>query len=846
MNKERIWLLGIIGVIFLFFFVTIFMQYNNNGVSLYDDSVSYSGRVVYDQSSCLSPINKFKIGEANEYILSSPWLGKNNNILIGTLFGNFYSYGLNGNKNWGVTVNSATKKYPILSLAQIDEQGNIYFGADDSKLYSYSEKGNLRWSFLAGGPVRVAPIYFKGVVYFGAGSYFYAVDAYTGKLKWRYDLVGGNSITSTAYVDAGGIYFGAGNLFYALNYLDGTLRWSSDLGAPINSMPYVYNGKVYAANKNGVFAINIDNKDDFLRIIELNVEIKSPLNVVDNVLFVGAMDGNLYAYDLTQNVIKWVYTAGSSIKSWPIGKNNVVYFGDDSGFVYALDLQTGELIKKASTIKLDEMDIIDKKAVHIPSFFDVTDRNGLIVASEQGFLYEVEITSCGLGLSCIDDSVCGSGNVCLDGLCVEAESEDRTGIRISGPEDGLYKVELVSNFDPSLSQIKCSLYDDGGDLKNDYYSSDWGCRQLDNGQYYCNFDVNALDCSSSDCSDYNMKCFAEQRVEQGKKLILLHRVKIIKGVIAAGLIIPELGLGLPCASGSVTGGFCYDSQGNIIGLCGSDLICGGDGAECSIGNNVLCAVGLECRDDICVNLEQAGPSEPGTTQEEGGVMVNAMGVRVNGPINGLYNIELASTFDPNLNEIECSLYDDGGDWKKDYSSGEWDCGVLDNGQHSCSFDINALDCLFGDCSDYSMKCFARYVPTVEITNIMDGFTAGLIIPELQSVVELGLGLPCAEGFGSGNVCTDNNGVKVGHCNSDLICGGENAMCYPDQNKLCANGLICDPVLETCIQQEVEVCNDEMDNDLDGFIDCDQEYCAGAQVCYPNTNEPCRTNTDCPS
>src|SRR3990167_3676968 len=145
-----------------------------------------------------------------------------------------------------------------------------------------------------------------------------------------------------------------------------------------------------------------------------------------------------------------------------------------------------------------------------------------------------------------------------------------------------------------------------------------------------------------------------------------------------------------------------------------------------------------------------------------------------------------------------------------------------------------------------MKCFARYVPTVEITNIMDGFTAGLIIPELQSVVELGLGLPCAEGFGSGNVCTDNNGVKVGHCNSDLICGGENAMCYPDQNKLCANGLICDPVLETCIQQDVEVCNDEMDNDLDGFIDCDQEYCAGAQVCYPNTNEPCRTNTDCPS
>jgi len=119
-----------------------------------------------------------------------------------------------------------------------------------------------------------------------------------------------------------------------------------------------------------------------------------------------------------------------------------------------------------------------------------------------------------------------------------------------------------------------------------------------------------------------------------------------------------------------------------------------------------------------------------TKKDYTGKIINSeeIGVRIDELEDGIYNIELVSTFDSRRNEIECSLYDELGNWINDYSS-EWGCSVLDNGQYSCAFILYAMtDCNALDCTGKTMTCRAQQGQSIEITNIVDGFTAGLTIP----------------------------------------------------------------------------------------------------------------------
>ena len=99
-------------------------------------------------------------------------------------------------------------------LAPVYEDGKVYFGADDGYLYCVSaQEGTLLWKargtpeelpdsrMLINGrlcsrwPVRGAPVAYGGMVYFGAGVwpeegvYVVAVDGRTGQLRWRSDAM---------------------------------------------------------------------------------------------------------------------------------------------------------------------------------------------------------------------------------------------------------------------------------------------------------------------------------------------------------------------------------------------------------------------------------------------------------------------------------------------------------------------------------------------------------------------------------------------------------------------------------------------------------------------------------
>ena len=73
--------------------------------------------------------------------------------------------------------------YPII----IGE--NLYYSStsDDAVHCIDVKNGKEKWQFTTDGPVRVAPVYNKGWLYFGSDDGFvYCIDAENAELKWRY------------------------------------------------------------------------------------------------------------------------------------------------------------------------------------------------------------------------------------------------------------------------------------------------------------------------------------------------------------------------------------------------------------------------------------------------------------------------------------------------------------------------------------------------------------------------------------------------------------------------------------------------------------------------------------
>lgn len=113
------------------------------------------------------------------------------------------------------------------------------------------ETGRLLWRFIADGPVRFAPVYDQGRLYFASDDgYLYCIDARTGELNWRFRgvpdhlpdmrmLVNGRMLSrwparGGPVLHNGKVFFGAGIwpeegvYVNAVNAETGQLLWRSD------------------------------------------------------------------------------------------------------------------------------------------------------------------------------------------------------------------------------------------------------------------------------------------------------------------------------------------------------------------------------------------------------------------------------------------------------------------------------------------------------------------------------------------------------------------------------------------------------------------------------------------
>lgn len=81
---------------------------------------------------------------------------------------------------------------------------------------------------------------------------------------------------------------------------------------------------------------------ELLWIFETEDAIESTAAIAAGTVYVGSLDGYLYAINLENGGLKWKYQVSGEIKSSPTVFGNVVYFGDGMGVFHAVDAETGE------------------------------------------------------------------------------------------------------------------------------------------------------------------------------------------------------------------------------------------------------------------------------------------------------------------------------------------------------------------------------------------------------------------------------------------------------------------------------------------------------------------------
>jgi outer membrane protein assembly factor BamB len=268
--------------------------------------------------------------------LSSPvvWNGA---VYFGSGDGNVYALdAATGTQKWKFKTGNVVHASPAIA------DGVVFVGSWDSYMYALdAATGAEKWRFHTGEDpvnhnqqgIQSSAAVSDSVVYFGCrDGHLYAVDQQSGVMKWSYNTKGSWVLNSPA-VSHGKVYFATSDtgLLYAADAKTGAIAFSVNWGWPMYSSPAIAGDMLYIGSTAGTlnaarlsdgtkswsFATEASKKnaaaipsyfapfttnfyDDVMgsydKLLTLGPILSSPV-VVDNVIYVGSVDGNLYALD---------------------------------------------------------------------------------------------------------------------------------------------------------------------------------------------------------------------------------------------------------------------------------------------------------------------------------------------------------------------------------------------------------------------------------------------------------------------------------------------------------------------------------------------------------------------
>ena len=263
---------------------------------------------------------------------------------------------------WSFRTQASIDASPVISL-----DGTIYLASTDGNLYALSPAGQLKWRFAARDSIFATPTLAPdgSILFADLAGFYYSVKP-DGGLAWSRELSGGGpehrAVASPAVAANGQSYIGAWNdQFYSFDP-EGRLLWQIPIGGDgqISTPPALDSaGNVYIAthdssNKNRIAVFKFGPGSNLVWKftddlgIDRNRIISSPaIDTSSGLLYIGASrseDGCLYAINLADGSQAFKATLPKGIVSSPaIAADGTVYVGCLDGKLYALNGRTGEL-----------------------------------------------------------------------------------------------------------------------------------------------------------------------------------------------------------------------------------------------------------------------------------------------------------------------------------------------------------------------------------------------------------------------------------------------------------------------------------------------------------------------
>jgi eukaryotic-like serine/threonine-protein kinase len=197
--------------------------------------------------------------------------------------------------------------------------GAVYFGSGDHNIYALdAATGKLKWKFQTGDVVHASPAIDGGVVFIGSwDSNFYALDAATGKEKWRFktgedpDIHNQQGIQSSAAVADGMVFFGCRDAhMYALDEKTGAKKWAFDTkGSWVLTSPAVSKGKVFFGTSDTALLYAADAKTGAIEYaVGFNGwPVDSSPAIAGDMLYVGSTEGKLAAIHVPSGRMVWTF-----------------------------------------------------------------------------------------------------------------------------------------------------------------------------------------------------------------------------------------------------------------------------------------------------------------------------------------------------------------------------------------------------------------------------------------------------------------------------------------------------------------------------------------------------------
>ena len=248
--------------------------------------------------------------------------------------------------------------------------GTLYAGFLDHRLRaSEPETGELLWEFQTGDIITASPVVHDGMLYLGAwDNVQYGLDAATGEVIWTYeatDKIGSHGPVADdvmAVPDKGG-------RIHLLDSRTGQNRLVYRTPKSTNAAPVIAHDHVYFAAGGRLYAIDATAKEvpgqyQFKRVWAqlwlwqvpgvprpagqqgglwrfspngADSSIVASPAVSNTRIYVGDLDGRLYAVDPLTGREQWRFEAEGGIYASPIVVGGAVYFATQKGKVYAVD-----------------------------------------------------------------------------------------------------------------------------------------------------------------------------------------------------------------------------------------------------------------------------------------------------------------------------------------------------------------------------------------------------------------------------------------------------------------------------------------------------------------------------